>query len=587
MNKANSGNTDRAVQELAQRHPLILRDVGEWARLHPDATRFQPDRAKPASTRCGERDLILNITGDEALNRLESGRPVLHLFPRLFSFLHFLAQPEATECARHEAWTPILLLPLQHAMHTQSLLSKLHARDWPWALLDKKHFDDDTIAAQASALGQQLAEWLKSLEQRAIETLTPRYTDRPTPAQVLCERQRALRVLAVAMEGSSYQQFCARDVAEALNAQGVQAQALIAKVTAATNLEVLEAIRDFDPDVLFLNGRHRTAFAGLPRELCVLSWDQDYALVASPSYAKESGPRDRLMVMVKEWADHARELGVAEQKTAYVNLGANTRIYHPPAQRPDDEFDVLFVGNYYPWDTYRKVIQFDTLDARTQELMLLARQKLSQWLLSRGDDQGCVIPDCSELLKQSLSELGYASAGDSHYWRFVVHYFRYRVAHLLVRELFLSSLAEFRLGLFGRGWESIPVLAQHARPEIENGAPLCEAIHRSAINVHLHTWTVHHPRLYDTAAAGGFLLVGQVPEQVALSSVFDVGKEVDVFSSISQLQAKVRHYLAHPEQRREMAQRAAERVKRHHTMEKRMAEAVEFLKRDLARETNA
>ena len=573
------GNTDGVVAELAQRHPLILRDVGEWARLHPDATKFNPIRTKAASARCGERDLLLNTSGEDALSRLDDGRSVLHLFPRLSSFLHFLAQPEAQDCARHESWTPLLLLPLQHAMHTQSLLSKIHPHDWPWALLDHKHFDDDAVAAEAKALGQQLAQWLKSLEQRAVESLAPRYSGRPTPAQVLDQKQRPLRVLAVAMEGSSYQQFCARDVAEAFDAQGAQAKALIARISPATNLQVLEAIADFDPDVLFLNGRHRTAFVGLPRELCVLSWDQDHALVSSPNYAKEKGERDRLMVMVREWAEHARHVGVDPEKTAYVNLGTNTRIYHPPAKRLDEEYDVLFVGNYYPWDAYRKVIQFDALDARTQELMLLARQKLSQWVLTRGEDEQFVIPDCSDLLKQSLNELGYESAGDAHYWRFVVHYFRYRVAHLLVRELYLSSLAEFRLGLFGRGWEQIPALAKHARPEIENGAPLREAIHRSAINVHLHTWTVHHPRLYDTAAAGGFLLVGQVPEEVPLSKVFEPHRELDVFSTIAQLKEKVRYYLAHPEERRTIAARAAERAGRDHTMEKRMGEAIEFLKR--------
>src|SRR5688572_24849790 len=131
MTQAELGNTDKVVEELAKRHPLILRDVGEWTRLHPDATKFNPARTRPASTRCGRHELILNTTSNDALSRLETGRPVIHLFPRVCGFLHFLSQPEAPRCAQHEAWTPILLLPLQHALHTQSLLSKIHPRDWP------------------------------------------------------------------------------------------------------------------------------------------------------------------------------------------------------------------------------------------------------------------------------------------------------------------------------------------------------------------------------------------------------------------------------------------------------------------------
>jgi spore maturation protein CgeB len=113
---------------------------------------------------------------------------------------------------------------------------------------------------------------------------------------------------------------------------------------------------------------------------------------------------------------------------------------------------------------------------------------------------------------------------------------------------------------------------------VENGPALRELIQRSAINIHLHTWTVHHPRLYDTAAAGGFLLVGRVEEQYPLGKVFDVGAEVGTFGSIGELKNRIRHYLAHPDERRAMAARAAERCVQEHTMESRMGEAVSFLR---------
>jgi spore maturation protein CgeB len=147
--------------------------------------------------------------------------------------------------------------------------------------------------------------------------------------------------------------------------------------------------------------------------------------------------------------------------------------------------------------------------------------------------------------------------------------------------MYVESLAEFKLGLFGKGWEKFPQFAEIARPEVSNGPQLRDLIQRSAINLHLHTWTVHHPRLYDTAAAGGFLLVGRVSEKHRLGEVFDVGAEVEDFGSIGELKRKIRHFLAHPSERLAMADRAARRAVRDHTMERRMGDVVGFLGEDV------
>ena len=65
-----------------------------------------------------------------------------------------------------------------------------------------------------------------------------------------------------------------------------------------------------------------------------------------------------------------------------------------------------------------------------------------------------------------------------------------------------------------------------------------------------------HPRFYDTTSAGGFLLVGKVPEKNPFESVFTVGEQVDTFSSIADLKEKIRHWLKHPTEGRAVAERA-------------------------------
>lgn len=575
-----SAQFDQPVLALASRYPLLFQDLTQWVQANPQSTRLNPNAAPPAALRQGRSELLFNHRQPEGvLRRLRQtpGLSVVQFFPQIAEFLSFLTQPSAMECIQHPQWQPLLLLPLERAPHLQQWLLAMHPKNWPWSLLDARQFSDDATAQNAGSVGRQMLQFLQQICQAKGGELATRYQNRPTPAAILKDNQRPLRVLVFAFAGTAYQQFCARDLSDAFAGCGVEAQTVLARMSPARNYELLETIESFDPDVLLLNGRDRYDFPDLPRNLCVLSWDQDYVLTPDGGYAQRMAGRDLLMVMVEDWRSDAQSRGVPSSRLAHINLGANHKLYYPPQTPPPIEHDILFVGNIHPFDAYRKLIKFDELDEASQCLMLHARERLRDWVTARGEDEPFVIPDIDSFLRDCLAELQIRHVGADAHWHFLVNYFRYRVAHLLVRELYVASLTEFRLGLFGKGWDAFPALAPYAHPEIENGDPLREAIHRSAINLHLHTWTVHHPRLYDTAAAGGFLLVGRVPEAYPLDRVFTVGAEVDSFGSIGELKRNIRHYLAYPEQRQHMADQATRRARNEHTMEHRVADMKRFL----------
>jgi len=578
------GNYDQPVLALASRYPLLFNDLQAWLRSNPASARLPTTAPQPVSLRHGEHELLFNdVRPESVLQRLaDVGQPpLIHLFTEPSGLLRFLTQRAAIDCIAHPGWVPLLLLPLQHASHMQQWLMQMPPRQWPWLLLDARSLGDQALAQTASSIGRQMLEFIGQLTTKLAEQLASRYADRPTPAQILRGQQRPLRTLIWALESSAYQRFCARDVADALTSTGVETRTLISPAGHAKQYEMLQAVDAFDPDVLLLNGRERSDFSGLPQQLCVLAWDQDYALCNNPDYPRCMADRDRLMLMVVDWRQDALASGVCADRIAHINLGTNHRLYQPPAADQTPQYDVLFVGNIYPFDVYQRIVHFDQLGEPAQRIVLHARTKLADWIASRGEDEPFVIPDTETLLRETMAELGMAHSGDELHWRFLVTYFRYRIAHLLVREMYVSSLKDFRLGLFGRGWEKFPAVASLAQPEIENGQPLCDAIHRSAINLHLHTWTVHHPRLYDTAAAGGFLLVGRVPEAYPLDRVFEAGAELDTFGSIAELKRKIRHYLDHPDERQAMASRAADRARREHTMECRARDMIGFLAKEL------
>ncbi len=102
----------------------------------------------------------------------------------------------------------------------------------------------------------------------------------------------------------------------------------------------------------------------------------------------------------------------------------------------------------------------------------------------------------------------------------------------------------------------------------------------SKINVnihHLQSSTSLNLRVFDVPAAGGFLITDYMP---GLENLFEIDREVAVYQTPEELREKVRHYLSHPEERLEMAQRARQRVLRDHTFANRWRQVRDILRKE-------
>ena len=575
---------DRHVHVLAERHAALRADLCRWLADHPHEGRHTPSPARKIGFKQGNHDYLFYLDEPPFVARLLEGLGADHQLVQMFhspgQLVHFLSHPASRACIDHDRWHPWLMLPIPHAQHVRDWCGRVHPANWPWGVCYGAVAEGPAVPVVAR-LVEGMPQLLNTRTEQLNTRLEPKaYVGRPAPAEVLAAADRPIRVMTVAFTGSSYQKYCARDIAEGLRQVGAEVHTVLLDLPHLINFRVLEEIEAFDPDVLLLNGRGRCNFPFLPGELSVLTWDQDYAHAPSPVYADRKGARDRLMVMVADWQQDAVASGVAAEEVSHLNLGTNLGLYHrrPPPRPVADapRYDVLFVGNIHPWETYRRIIGFHNLNPGRQGLLLEARRRLRDWVLGRGEDEPFILPDMDAFLLETAG--GTRPVADGRAWRELVYYFRYRVAHFILRELYVTALSSFRLGLFGKGWADIEAVAAQARPSIVNGPELRDAVHCSALNLYLHTWTVHHPRLYDTAAAGGTLLVGRVPEQYPLEKVFEPGREVDTFGSIADLKQRIRHHLAHPEERREMGERAAERAARDHGMHRRMQQMLGTLK---------
>jgi spore maturation protein CgeB len=140
----------------------------------------------------------------------------------------------------------------------------------------------------------------------------------------------------------------------------------------------------------------------------------------------------------------------------------------------------------------------------------------------------------------------------------------------------LSSLTEFDLGIWGYWLEKEHKLKNCYRKQHIFGREAIKIYNASKIilDIHLSYGTGDRkfnvtPRVFEVPASGGFLLVDETPQ---MTELYEIGKEIICYEDENDLKEKIRYYLAHPEERKLIAQKGQERAYRDHTYENRLKE---------------
>ncbi len=130
------------------------------------------------------------------------------------------------------------------------------------------------------------------------------------------------------------------------------------------------------------------------------------------------------------------------------------------------------------------------------------------------------------------------------------------------------------LQVFGKGWEALPD-SYAVKRSVRGRALLPAARVAKSYRAARIVLNVHHPQLphgcnqrtFEAPACGAFSLVDDRQE---LGSAFVIGEEVAAYRDAADLQAKVRHYISHDDERAAIAARGRERVLSEHKYTHRM-----------------
>ena len=114
------------------------------------------------------------------------------------------------------------------------------------------------------------------------------------------------------------------------------------------------------------------------------------------------------------------------------------------------------------------------------------------------------------------------------------------------------------------------------RGSVDYFSQMPKVFHESKINLNFTIPNIQSGiplRVWDILAARGFLLTNYQPE---LELYFDIGKDLVVFEDVAELEHKVSYYLEHDEERREIAERGYQKVKKYHSYKQRIQQMMDL-----------
>lgn len=166
---------------------------------------------------------------------------------------------------------------------------------------------------------------------------------------------------------------------------------------------------------------------------------------------------------------------------------------------------------------------------------------------------------------------------------------RYLVAHQYIgmklaaveRERTLNRLAEhFDVTLYTRS-DSSALPKVHCKGGVSTLTEMPRVFQASKINLNMTIRPIETGlslRVWDILGCGGFLLTNY---QAEIPDYFEIGKELETYESMEELEEKIQYYLTHEEERMEIAINGYEKAARHHTYEMRLAQMLKVLTENL------
>ena len=388
------------------------------------------------------------------------------------------------------------------------------------------------------------------------------------------------RVMIITCRWTTFLQHCAKDFEKAFGEAGCETRFLIEDndVQTLSGSLIWREAASFRPDVVFQVSHARASANYLPGELPFISYVQDKCgpILDLADLSDYVTGQDLFVCMLQEFKRYLLSKRVKGVQTLVMPIPADEKMFYPisTGEAGGEEYtaDIGFVnhGNIEPEKRFEQFLANNlgvVEDKRLQaKLTAVFTNLYKQTCLEV--DQCCFENEMLDyVLKQfegEIREKGFHSLSK------LVTNFYIMVYVLANRSGYLEALdkAGFDLALYGNGWAEHERLRHCSRGPVAREGELNLVYNFSRINLSINPALSMHQRLSECGLAGGFMMVLDHPEDkdwLPVREYFAEDKEIVLFKDRKEMLEKCRYYLAHEEERREIAHNMHERALRERT----------------------
>ena len=350
-------------------------------------------------------------------------------------------------------------------------------------------------------------------------------------------------------------------------------------------------VAEFKPDAVYIldHFRYERDPKLYPEEIIFITWLQDLmAHITDISTPKKLNKRDFIMnffITLKSFF----EIGYKKEQIIEAPVPANPYIYHPH-ELSEDEWrkygaDICLVCHAADVDAcMREMTDRFSSNPETQSIIIelyreyyrLARYKEVMYY-SEAEFQSYVDKSLRRKYNIELSD-----ASKTIIAEVVKHmkvFYAYTVFHRLVADWLIG--AGFKnIKLWGRDWVKFPEYKSYAMGPAQNGETLSKIYQASKIVLGLNPGATGAARSWESMLSGTFYMSNYIPPEEDASDIrkiLKVGENLVMFYNKKDLIKKVKYYLEHDEERREMARRGREVALQKMTYDALMKRVIGFI----------
>lgn len=156
----------------------------------------------------------------------------------------------------------------------------------------------------------------------------------------------------------------------------------------------------------------------------------------------------------------------------------------------------------------------------------------------------------------------------------------FKIAEVQRRRALIELSKHFKVNVYSNSDVSDLVRVQYCG-SVDYWSEMPKVFHASKINLNFTIPNIKSGiplRIWDVLGSGGFLLTNY---QAEIPYYFKEGEDLVCFDGIDDMQEKITYYLAHEEERKQIAQNGYEKVKEHHSYIDRIQTMLEIINGDV------